>query len=75
LLGVHDGKAVYLLYNGVMGDRRPAGGNILTGEILKALPRHDGIKVIYGEGCRLGKARLKREGIVFRQIPYEIRTN
>jgi len=29
--------------------------------------------VIYGEGCRLGAVRLKREGIVFRQIPYEIK--
>ena len=24
LLGVHSGRAVYLLYNGVLGDRRPA---------------------------------------------------
>jgi hypothetical protein len=74
LLGVHDGKAVYLLFNGIMGDKRPNGGNILTGDVLTALPPHDGVKVIYGEGCRLGKARLKREGIQFRQIPYEIRT-
>ncbi|MDO8631681.1 MAG: site-specific DNA-methyltransferase, partial [Phycisphaerales bacterium] len=73
LLGVHDGTAIYLLFNGVMGDRRANGGNVLTTEVLRKLPGHDGPKVIYGEGCRLGKARLKREGIVFRQVPYEIK--
>lgn len=73
LLGVQNGKAVYLLFNGVMGDKRPDGGNVLTGPILAQLPPHDGLRIIYGEGCRLGAARLKREGIVFRQIPYEIR--
>ncbi len=28
---------------------------------------------IYGEGCRLGHARLKRESITFKQVPYEIK--
>jgi len=75
LLGVHNGKAIYLLFNGVMGDRRPDGGNVLTGGVLRELPPHDGPRIIYGEGCRLGPARLKREGIVFRQIPYEIKVS
>jgi len=57
LLGVHSGKAVYLLFNGVMGDKRPEGGNVLTTEILRGLPREQaGVRVIYGEGCRLGAA-------------------
>ena len=30
LLGIHHGVAYYLLYNGILGDRRPAGGNVLT---------------------------------------------
>ena len=30
VLGVHDGHAYALLYNGVLGDRRPRGGNVLT---------------------------------------------
>ena len=30
LLGLHDGRAYALLYNGILGDRRPAGGNVLT---------------------------------------------
>lgn len=75
LLGVHNGKAVYLLFNGVMGDKRPDGGNVLTGPVLAELPAHDGPRIIYGEGCRLGRARLKREGVVFRQIPYEIKVS
>jgi len=74
LLGVCNGTAVYLLFNGVLGDRRPNGGNVLTGKVLADLPAHDGPKVVYGEGCRLGAARLKREGVAFKQVPYEIKT-
>jgi hypothetical protein len=61
-----------------MGDKSPSGGNVLTNEILKRLPEpvtKDGNKVVYGEGCRLGAARLKREGIVFKQVPYEIKVS
>ena len=75
LLGIHEGKAVYLLFNGVMGDKRPHGGNILTGKVLTDLTPHDGPKVIYGEGCRLSSPRLRREGIVFKQMPYEIKVS
>lgn len=48
---------------------------MLTGDVLRELPPHNGLRVVYGEGCRLGKARLKREGIVFRQVPYEIKVS
>ena len=82
LLGEHNGKAVYLLFNGVMGDKTIDGGNVLTSEILKRLPEparrseiDATIKVVYGEGCRLGEARLKREGIVFKQVPYAIKVS
>lgn len=73
LLGVHATMAIYLLYNGVLGDKRPEGGNVLTSDILRMLPPHDGVRVVFGEGCLLSAARLKREGLLFRQIPYEIR--
>jgi hypothetical protein len=73
LLGIQSGVAVYLLYNGVLGDKRVNGGNILIGPVLDSLPTHDGPRVIYGEGCRLSAARLKREGVTFRQIPYQIK--
>lgn len=73
LLGVHNGTAYYLLYNGILGDRRPQGGNVLTGPVLESLPAHDGPKVIYGETTRFGKARLDAEQITFKQIPYDVR--
>jgi site-specific DNA-methyltransferase (adenine-specific)/adenine-specific DNA-methyltransferase len=75
LIGLCNGTAYYLLFNGVLGDKRPDGGNVLTGKVLASLPSHDGPRVILGEGCRLGADRLKREGIVFKQIPYEIKVN
>jgi hypothetical protein len=76
LLGVHSGRAVYLLYNGVLGDKRPAGGNVLTHAVLAALPPHPdgaGPRVIYGEACRLSEATLDRENITFRHVPYALR--
>jgi site-specific DNA-methyltransferase (adenine-specific)/adenine-specific DNA-methyltransferase len=72
-LGVARGVGVYLLYNGIRRDKSRDGGNVLTSEILSALPKHEGPKVIYGTGCRIGAARLKRAGITFRQIPYEVK--
>ncbi len=72
LLGVHEGVAVYLLFNGILGDRRPQGGNILTKAILDALPPHDGPKVIYAAATRLGSAALQREQVIFKQTPYAI---
>jgi len=76
LLGVHDGTAYYLLYNGILGDRRPAGGNVLTGKVLQAINGvvpHAGPKVVFGESCRLSASRLGANDLRFRQIPYDIR--
>jgi hypothetical protein len=74
LLGAHNGRAVYLLFNGILGDKSVNGGNVLTSRTLALLPPHDGERVVYGTACRLSPARLKRERITFRQIPYEIKT-
>ena len=73
LLGVHHGIAYYLLYNGVLGDRRPQGGNVLTSKVLADLAEHDGPKVIYGESTLLGPARLAKEEITFKQTPYDVK--
>lgn len=76
LLGIEDGTAYYLLYNGILGDRRPSSGNVLTHAVLDSLKeicRHDGPKVIYGETTRLGASRLAAENIVFKQIPYDVK--
>lgn len=73
LLGVHDGTAIYLLYNGVLGDRRPQYGNVLTRAVLAELPAHEGTRIIYGESCRLSKPTLDRLDITFKQTPYDVR--
>ncbi|HQO78226.1 MAG TPA: site-specific DNA-methyltransferase, partial [Thermodesulfobacteriota bacterium] len=73
LIGILRDTAVYLLYNGILKDKHPQGGNVLTQAVLADLPQHDGRKVIYGTACRLSPERLKKENIIFRQIPYEIR--
>lgn len=76
MLGVHNGVAYYLLFNGILGDRRPTAGNVLTKAVLqhiKALFPHDGPMVIYGETTRLGEATLAAEGVTFKQIPYDVK--
>lgn len=71
LLGTHEGRAVYLLYNGILKDRSIGGGNVLTGPVFDSLPRFDGPKVIYAAGNRIG-ARAVREAVTFKQTPYAI---
>ena len=73
LLSIHNGVAVYLLYNGIMKDKSRDGGNVLTRPLLAALPEHDGAKVIYGNGTLLGENTLRSLNITFRQVPYEIK--
>jgi len=76
LLGVDDDTAYYLLYNGILGDRRPQGGNVLTSRVLAELPGlddHAGPVTIYGESCRLGPSRLAEHNITFKQIPYDVK--
>jgi adenine-specific DNA-methyltransferase len=72
LLGVHEGRAIYLPYNGILKDRTADGGNVLTGPIYDILPPFDGAKVIYAAACRLGAPRLARDGITFKQTPYAL---
>lgn len=71
LLGVHDGRAIYLLYNGILKDRSIAGGNVLTGPVYNLLPPFAGPKVIYAAANRVG-SRAAREGITFKQTPYAL---
>ena len=67
------GVAVYLLYNGVLKDKQPQGGNVLTRDVLSGLPAHDGPRVIYGTACRLSADTMTRLDLSFKQIPYQIR--
>jgi len=74
-LGECRGVGIYLLYNGVLDDKRANGGNVLTRSVLAKLPKFDGQKVIYCAGCLLGKDRLQAERILVRQTPYEIKVS
>lgn len=72
--------AYYLLFNGILGDRRPASGNVLTRSVLEALlalhaatPHPDALLVVYGEANRLGPETLARARITFKHIPYDVK--
>ncbi len=71
LLGVHESRAIYLLYNGILKDQSVTGGNVLTGPVFEALPKFGGPKVVYAAANRLG-ARTQRENITFKQTPYAL---
>lgn len=74
-IGEHEGVAYYLLYNGILGDRRPNGGNVLTNPVLaylESLHPHAGKKVIFGEASRISAGKLALLNISFKQIPYEL---
>jgi adenine-specific DNA-methyltransferase len=73
LIGKYKGVAYYLLFNGILGDKTVNGGNVLTSKVLGSLPKYKGDKIIFGMANRLSTARLKKENIVFRQIPVEIK--
>lgn len=73
LLGVCRGVGIYLLYNGILGDKSTSGGNVLTRSVLAQLPAFDGPRVVYCAGCLLGPERLAAHRITVRQTPYEIR--
>ncbi len=83
LLGIHDGRAHALLYNGILGDRRPDGGNVLTRatlavireDIAKLAPGFDGPLTVYGEQSRLTPTTLDRERITFKQTPYDVKAH
>ena len=77
LIGSYDGIAVYLLYNGILGDKRPKSGNILNRPILKKLLKEypfKGRKIIYADACvGISEIELREQNITFKQIPYDIR--
>jgi adenine-specific DNA-methyltransferase len=76
-LGVHQGRAVYLLFDAAHpGAAREASGNVLTPDRLAQLPAppdgFDGLRVVYAEGCTVSPDRLKANGAIFKQIPYQV---
>ena len=84
VLGVHEGTAYALLYNGILKDRSVNGGNVLTRKTLEVI-RADLVAatsaalpyekiVVYGEACRLMAPTLEALKIEFRQTPYDLVT-
>jgi adenine-specific DNA-methyltransferase len=76
-LGTHQGRAVYLLFDATNAQTpREAAGNVLTLDRLAALPAppegFEGLRVVYAEGCTVSADRLKAQGVVFKQIPYQV---
>lgn len=80
-LGIHDGQAITLLYNGILGDKRPEGGNVLTratlalirAAIAKADPTFSGPVTVYGEQSRITAPTLDSEAVTFKQTPYDVK--
>ena len=80
-LGIHDGRAFALLYNGILGDKRINGGNVLTRATLALIreavgqidPAFSGPLTVYGERSALLDATLTRQGIAFKQTPYDVK--
>lgn len=76
-LGNHDGRGLALLYNGILGDKRVSGGNVLTRKTLAVIRAaavgFAGPIIVYGEASRLSPETLKAEGITFKQTPYDVR--
>lgn len=70
LLGIFNNSAIYLLYNGILGDNTENGGNILTPALFKNLPEYNGQKIIYATAFRGGNSWLNRDQILFKQTPY-----
>ena len=84
VLGVHEGTAYVLLYNGILKDRSVNGGNVLTRKTLEVIQAdlaaatsavlpYEKI-VVYGEACRLMAPTLEALKIEFRQTPYDLVT-
>lgn len=76
-LGVHDGRGYALLYNGILGDKRPDGGNVLIRKTLalvrEAANGFTGPITVYGEASRIGAAGMKDADVTFKQTPYDVK--
>ncbi|MCL2129703.1 MAG: site-specific DNA-methyltransferase [Treponema sp.] len=85
-LGIHNGTAYALLFNGILGDKSIDGGNVLTHITLNHIKNEmDAVEkknkkeleynqmVIYGEATRLTYVSLEYNNIIFKQTPYDIK--
>jgi transposase InsO family protein len=65
----------------ILGDKRMDGGNVLTRatltlireKIAKKAPAFAGPLTVYGEQSRVTAPTLDREGVTFKQTPYDVK--
>lgn len=77
---MYQGRAVFLLYNGILKDKTDKGGNVLNARTLSILrealqqhvPDFEGAWAVYGARTRFDKAQLAAKGLHFHQLPYEL---
>ncbi|MBQ7022212.1 MAG: site-specific DNA-methyltransferase [Akkermansia sp.] len=75
ILGVHDDVAYVVLHP------ESSSTEVLTSVVLRKLKDelelqgYSEVKkiVVYGESCRMGDDRLREQGVVFKQIPYDVK--
>jgi site-specific DNA-methyltransferase (adenine-specific)/adenine-specific DNA-methyltransferase len=76
LLGIFQGRAVFLLYNGILKDKTDTGGNVLNARSLavleQTLPECDTTRVVYAARNRFDKVKLSALNLTFHQLPYEL---
>lgn len=76
LIGTFQDRAIYLLYaKDSPGVANARAGNVLNGAMLADLPepkKGTALRVVYAEGCTLSETRLRKEGVIFKHIPYQI---
>jgi hypothetical protein len=77
LIGVFQGRAIYLLF--FRSENNTEGlyeNNLLTANSLLHLsdpcPEFTGPRVVYAEGCTVPPERLAAQNVTFKQIPYQI---
>ncbi len=73
-LGVHGNTAYVVLHHDICGT------DDLTSVVYRKLRREidaeaPGVEkvVIYGESCRMGQEKLRTSGVIFKQIPYDVK--
>ena len=65
-IGELQGTEYYLIY-------KAKGVNVLNRALLKKLKKGANAKVVYADRCTLDDSTLEEHGVVFKQIPYEVK--
>lgn len=65
-IGSHESISYFLFFDGK--DK-----NVLDEKLLEKTDNHKGNKIIYADKCLIDEEILTKQGIVFKQIPYELK--